>query len=749
MERPLSPKKPGEIRKSRRHHVEARQLRADECYATALRVVTPWTIPLRHVFDHYIAISKGFVNGQNRLEDFAEVLTGWSTMQQNEFIMCFTDLGIVPAMITKRRALHLYHSVTSGANSPDTVNFDLFRSIILVVSRQPGVVCQDLPTDQARVNALCSWFRVRCSRAELIYSLFKPDNRDVQLGIKSYSERLGGVVQWEDGSTPECDYTHNFSSRLRKADVLGEGICVCMELLDDLLNKLFGWAARLLMWQQDSEPRPPHAQLGPKMSKKIVEDTMTKYSIDKSNVIRGEMRCMMDVHARRSLSHNVGAIAFLPLYEACLDRAKMIQIKAADNGRLYLEMQKKPAVILPHTKQAIKRLYKPAEPPPKVIISHKVGFGGGVPEDPPNDSARGIQYHPKPKYRFGQATIDKLHVRHIPPAKILISVVSEIVDYIISGKARKKLGAVYGDQYSYTGGRLPATLQEWSTIKKKAPRIGPKAPKPSAEPPKLRPKEKEKHSSAKKRANLQFVAKQKKRDEDRARRKKQLDQMLKRQKKKKADDAKQKWDAEAPLREAEAAKKERNATRIMKREANNKKKIVERNKILGDSKIEAKTKEMNEKKKITEKANLRAQEAHKRQVEKQKKLHDEAVEKAKELGISTEKLKFDETRTSALSSNSDVIRARAEINRKHSVKLEREKTRKEDEVHNTTRENHQEETVARQEIERVLAEQLRFALDDGTKGPFDYVSSGFFFFFLILLLFDVLSIDPLLLLLTY
>ena len=49
-------------------------------------------------------------------------------MQQNEFLMCMTDMGIVPSMITKRRALHIFHMVTTGANSPDSVNFDLFRT---------------------------------------------------------------------------------------------------------------------------------------------------------------------------------------------------------------------------------------------------------------------------------------------------------------------------------------------------------------------------------------------------------------------------------------------------------------------------------------------------------------------------------------------------------------------------------------------------------------------------------------------
>ena len=56
-------------------------------------------------------------------------------------------------------------------------------------------------------------------------------------------------------------------------------------------------------------------------------------------------------------------------------------------------------------------------------------------------------------------------------------------------------------------------MDEWKTIKPKAPRIGPKAPVPSATPPVLRPKEKEKHSSAQHRRDLEFVQVQKKRDE--------------------------------------------------------------------------------------------------------------------------------------------------------------------------------------------------------------------------------------------
>ena len=98
------------------------------------------------------------------------------------------------------------------------------------MSRQSGVLCQDLPTDIARVNALCSWFRIRSCRAELIYNLFNPENRDVQLGIKSYADRIGGVVQWEDGSTPECDYTRTISTRLKKgSDSIADSISVSIQ----------------------------------------------------------------------------------------------------------------------------------------------------------------------------------------------------------------------------------------------------------------------------------------------------------------------------------------------------------------------------------------------------------------------------------------------------------------------------------------------------------------------------------------
>ena len=272
IERPMSPKKPGDTsRKTRREHVEARKLRADECYATALRVVAPWSTPLKHVYNNYVAISKGYIRATTKLEGFHESSAGWTTMQQDEYIMCLSDMGIVPSMISKRSALHLFHNITTGANSPDSVNFDLFRSIILQISRQSGVVCQDLPTDVARVNTLCSWWRSRSARAELKFALYKPENRDVELGIKSYAERIGGVVEWEDGSTPEYDYTRIVSSNLRKEEVLGESICICVEILNDLLRIVLGWPVEFLFFHLAEKPRPIHATLGPKMSMKIVD----------------------------------------------------------------------------------------------------------------------------------------------------------------------------------------------------------------------------------------------------------------------------------------------------------------------------------------------------------------------------------------------------------------------------------------------------------------------------------------------
>ena len=170
IEKPLSPRKPGQFRKTKRQHVQARKLKAEECYATAIRVFKPWTVPLKNIFDHYIATSRGFIRTTTKIEDFTESFDGWSTMQQNEYLSCVVDLGIVPNMIDKKKALHIFHMVTTGANSPDTVNFDLFRSILLVISRHKGVICQDQTTDLSRANAFCSWLRIRNTRIELIFS---------------------------------------------------------------------------------------------------------------------------------------------------------------------------------------------------------------------------------------------------------------------------------------------------------------------------------------------------------------------------------------------------------------------------------------------------------------------------------------------------------------------------------------------------------------------------------------------------
>ena len=56
IERPLSPRRAGEMRVTKRDHVEKRRKKASEIFASALRTVRPWSKPLKHVFKHYVAI---------------------------------------------------------------------------------------------------------------------------------------------------------------------------------------------------------------------------------------------------------------------------------------------------------------------------------------------------------------------------------------------------------------------------------------------------------------------------------------------------------------------------------------------------------------------------------------------------------------------------------------------------------------------------------------------------------------------
>ena len=240
---------------------------------------------------------------------------------------------------------------------------------------------------------------------------------------------------------------------------------------------------------------------------------MTIYKYDKDDTeLRNDVKKLLAVHARRTLAHNIGAIGYMALFEACLARAERIQVRAAMDGKMSLELKKKVLLLLPHHHQAIKRLYKPAEAPPKAKVSNSIAFGGGVP--PPNVHENYVAL-PKPKYRFGQACIDQLHVRHLPPAKILISVISDIVDYIVDGKARKKLGLLYGAKYGSVGGELVATFKDWETINSKAVKIGPKHKEFNLRKPTLKPKEKEKSTHAKQREKMEWIRYQKKRDEER------------------------------------------------------------------------------------------------------------------------------------------------------------------------------------------------------------------------------------------
>ena len=286
---------------------------------------------------------------------------------------------------------------------------------------------------------------------------------------------------------------------------------------------------------------------------------------------------------------------------------------------------------------------------------------------------------------------------------------------------------MYGSEYSKEGGPLCTSLPEWDALgdgTTRHPKVGPRAPKPSMEPPKLRPKEKEKFGNRKKREQAKFIALQKKRDKDREKRKRELRHMLKQQRDERKAEAARKWEDEKPQREAAAARKKAVEDWNKKREEINKKKIEARRAQLGKSKIELDGKAKTIRTNQIAAAEKRAQEAQKRQLERAKTRHEATVAKARELGIKEKDLPvFDETAAAGMgSSAAEAIKFSATIEKKHSMMMERQKSHMMDIKHNEARDKMAEDVESRITAENALRQQYRFDLEEGNKTPFIYVS---------------------------
>ena len=192
---------------------------------------------------------------------------------------------------------------------------------------------------------------------------------------------------------------------------------------------------------------------------------------------------------------------------------------------------------------------------------------------------------------------------------------------------------------------------------------------------------------------------------------------------KKAEAAK-KWEDEKPQREAAAVKKKAIEDYNIKRSMINKKKIYERHVQLQKSKMAREDNEKEKRKTYHDAAEKRANKAHERQLEKAKQRYEETMKKAKQLGIKEEDLpQFDETAASSMgSSAADAIRFSSEINKRHSLMIERKKSHAMDVKHNEERNVTAESVQQRLAHEEKLRQKYRFELEEGKKSPFRYVS---------------------------
>lgn len=224
---------------------------------------------------------------------------------------------------------------------------------------------------------------------------------------------------------------------------------------------------------------------------------------------------------------------------------------------------------------------------------------------------------------------------------------------------------------------------------------------------------------------MKWVKLQHQRDDERKKRRAVLQKNLEIQRERKKRELKKFHKEDRPRKEALALKQKNEAEQLAKRRERNKKRIAARKKKQEDDKISAEKQKLDESSKSWKLSKKRAEEANKRQTEKHKKMHDEVVAKAKALGMSDKKIeetiKFDERNVSMTGSNSNQVRVRSEINKKHAAKMQREAKIKAHDEHIEAREERVDDANARASVELGLKRALRQELDDGTKMPFDYM----------------------------
>ena len=124
-------------------------------------------------------------------------------------------------------------------------------------------------------------------------------------------------------------------------------------------------------------------------------------------------------------------------------------------------------------------------PPPKKKTS---GFGGSfvAPEKVERVKKK------TGKRRFGERTIGKLPLRHVKPAKMVISLIAELADACVTGRARKRLEEVYDCEDIKGGEALQNAPRKKGVSKRKLVCFAPARQKKITKKKDLHPKESEK-----------------------------------------------------------------------------------------------------------------------------------------------------------------------------------------------------------------------------------------------------------------
>ena len=222
--------------------------------------------------------------------------------------------------------------------------------------------------------------------------------------------------------------------------LLDAPVIIVVQIIDDLLGEIFGVACHILPSQRRS-PRPRRATLSHRKGKDIVRDVLQKHGVTKKVDVE-DMQQLILVHARKVQEARTEIEAPHHIIEECLSVAEKTMVENADKGTFHVDVPKYRKKYSKLADQARDRLYQPSDPPARPKRMDKTGFGRSIRPLTAESIIKGEK--PKPKFRFGQSVISKLHARHIPPARVLISAIDDIIDFIVSGEARSSIEKTYG-----------------------------------------------------------------------------------------------------------------------------------------------------------------------------------------------------------------------------------------------------------------------------------------------------------------